>query len=316
VLRPFEPMGHPDLLVGLANGDDAAVWRRPDGRALIATVDFFTPVVDDARTWGRIASVNSASDVYAMGGTPLFALNVVAWPKSDLPMSLLGDVLEGAADVARIGGWPVVGGHSIDGAEPLFGQVFIGEVAEGDLLSNVGAKVGDSLVLTKALGTGLISTAVKRLGPEAIETGGSLAHTYTAAVTAMTTLNAAAAAAARAVGARCATDVTGFGLAGHLFKLLRGSGVAAELDFAALPILPGVDDLIAAGMVPGGTGRNLEFVGAALLGATDRQRDLLGDPQTSGGLLVSVPAGQRFDMPGSRVIGRVVAGPAGQISIH
>lgn len=309
-------MGHPDLLVGLANGDDAAVWRRPDGRALIATVDFFTPVVDDARTWGQIASANSASDVYAMGGTPLFALNVVAWPKSELPMSLLAQVLEGAAEIARIGGWPVVGGHSIDGAEPLFGQVFIGEVNEGDLLTNVGAKVGDTLVLTKPLGTGVISTAVKRLGPDAIEPGGRLAEAYSAAVATMTTLNAAAAVAARKVGASCATDVTGFGLAGHLFKLLQGSGIAARIDVEALALLPGVEDLIRAEMVPGGTERNLDFVGDALVGGSDMQRCILGDPQTSGGLLVAVPAGETFELSGSRVIGRVVAGPAGQISLH
>ncbi len=308
-------MGHPDLLVGLANGDDAAVWRRANGRALIATVDFFTPVVDDARTWGRIASANSASDVYAMGGTPLFALNVVAWPKSDLPMALLGEVLEGAADIARIGGWPVVGGHSIDGAEPLFGQVFIGEVDEADLLTNVGARPGDTLVLTKPLGTGVISTAVKRLGPEAIVAGGALSESYAAAVKAMTTLNAQAAAAARAVGASCATDVTGFGLAGHLFKLLHGSGVAAQIDVKSLPLLPGVHDLIRANMVPGGTVRNLEFVGDALVGGTDLDRFVFGDPQTSGGLLVAVPPGETFDLPGSRVIGVVVAGHPGRISL-
>jgi selenide, water dikinase len=309
-------MGHPDLLVGLANGDDAAVWRRPNGRALIATVDFFTPVVDDARTWGRIAAANSASDVYAMGGTPLFALNVVAWPKDELPMSLLGEVMEGAADIARIGGWPVVGGHSIDGAEPLFGQVFIGEVEEADMMTNVGAKVGDTLVLTKALGTGLIATAVKRLDPSAITPGGHFADAYEAAVTSMSTLNAAAAAAARTAGARCATDVTGFGLVGHLHKLLKGSGVAADIDFASLPVLPGVNELIAAHMAPGGTGRNLDFVGAALHDATDAQRTLLGDPQTSGGLLVCVPASSTLDLPGAVVIGHVVPGDPGRITIR
>jgi selenide, water dikinase len=309
-------MGHPDLLVGLANGDDAAVWRRPNGRALIATVDFFTPVVDDARTWGRIAAANSASDVYAMGGTPLFALNVVAWPKDELPTSLLAELMEGAADMARIGGWPVVGGHSIDGAEPLFGQVFIGEVEEADMMTNVGAKVGDTLVLTKALGTGLIATAVKRLDPSAIAPGGHFADAYEAAVTSMSTLNAAAAAAARAAGSRCATDVTGFGLVGHLHKLLKGSGVAAEIDFSSLPVLPGVSELIAAHMAPGGTGRNLDFVGAALHGATEAQRTLLGDPQTSGGLLLCIPAGSTLDLAGAVVIGHVVAGDPGRITIH
>ena len=291
------------------------MWRRSDGRALIATVDFFTPVVDDARTWGRIAAANSASDVYAMGGTPLFALNVVAWPKDDLPMELLGEVMEGAADIARIGGWPVVGGHSIDGAEPLFGQVFVGEVDEQHLLSNVGAQLGDTLVLTKALGTGLIATAVKRLDPSAVAPGGHFAHAYDAAVLSMCTLNADASRAARSAGARCATDITGFGLVGHLHKLLKGSGLAAEIDMHAVPVLPGVSELIAANMAPGGTGRNLDFVGGALIGATDAQRMLLADPQTSGGLLVCVPAGRTLALPGAVVIGRVVDGVPGHITV-
>jgi selenide, water dikinase len=309
-------MGHPDLLVGLANGDDAAVWRRPNGRALIATVDFFTPVVDDARTWGRIAAANSASDVYAMGGIPLFALNVVAWPKDELPMALLAEVMEGAADMARIGGWPVVGGHSIDGAEPLFGQVFIGEVEESDMMTNVGAKAGDTLVLTKALGTGLIATMVKRLDPAQIAPGGPFFASYEAAVASMSTLNRDASAAAHVAGVRCATDVTGFGLVGHLHKLLKGSGVAANIDFDALPVLPGVGELISAHMAPGGTSRNLDFVGPALHGATDAQSTLLGDPQTSGGLLVCVPAGSTLDLPGAVVIGHVTAGEPGRITIH
>ncbi len=309
-------MGHPDLLVGLANGDDAAVWRRANGRALIATVDFFTPVVDDARTWGRIAAANSASDVYAMGGSPLFALNVVAWPKDELPMSLLAEVMEGAADIARLGGWPVVGGHSIDGAEPLFGQVFLGEVEEEHLMTNVGAKVGDTLVLTKALGTGLIATAVKRLDPAQIAPGGPFSASYEAAVASMSTLNKAASDAARAAGVRCATDVTGFGLVGHLHKLLKGSGVAATIDFQALPVLPDVHELIASHMAPGGTGRNLDFVGTALQGASAAQQALLGDPQTSGGLLLCVPAGVAIDLPGAVVIGHVVAGDPGRITIR
>jgi selenide, water dikinase len=313
VLRPLQ-QSHPDLLVGLENGDDAAVWRRPDGRALIATVDFFTPIVDDARTWGMIGAANSASDVYAMGGRPLFALNIVAWPRDQLPMALLGEVLDGARVMADRGGWIVVGGHSVDGPEPMFGQVVIGEAMEADLLTNVGAQVGDRLWLTKKLGTGIIATAVKRLQPVDIRAGGRLAAAYASAVGAMTTLNDVGAAAAHSAGAHAMTDVTGFGLVGHLHKMLLGSGVAGEIELSALPLHPDVSALRDDGFVPGGTHRNLEFLTDYLVGGSDADRWLAADPQTSGGLLVALPRGR--SLPGAVVVGEVVAGSPGQIALR
>jgi selenide,water dikinase len=284
---------HPDLVVGTETGDDAAVWRRPDGRVLISTADFFTPLVDDARTWGAIAAANAASDIYAMGGRPLFALNLVAWPRDLLPLDLLGDVLEGASAIAEAGGWMAVGGHTVDGSEPLFGQSVTGEAAEAELLTNATGQEGDALVLTKALGTGVVATAHKRLPAAAVAPGGRLEPAYHAAVSSMTRLNAAAAAAARRVGARCATDVTGFGLLGHLHKLALASGVSAELDTAACPLLHDAAALAAEGFVPGGTARNLDYVAGHLGGLGERppatSLELLADPQTSGGLLIACP---------------------------
>ena len=299
---------HPDLLVGLAHGDDAAVWRRPGGRALVATVDFFTPIVDDARTWGRIGAANSASDVYAMGGTPMFALNVVAWPKDVLPIDLLGDVLAGASEVATAGGWIIAGGHTVDGPEPMFGQVVIGEVDESLLLTNIGATVGDWLVLTKPLGTGIIATAHKRLEPH----DKVVQAPFAAAVASMTALNDSAAVAARNANATACTDVTGFGLAGHLHKMLLGSGVGAEIARSRLPLLTGTHELIEAGFVPGGTHRNLTWLDNHLIDASVLDRVIIADPQTSGGLLFSCaepPAG-------SIVIGRVTAGQPGTITMR
>ena len=324
MLRNAEPILHPDLLVGLETGDDAAVWRLSGTRALIATVDFFTPIVDDPAVWGAISATNSASDVYAMGGTPLFALNVVAWPRDRLPLDTLGDVIEGARRQAAAGGWLVVGGHTVDGPEPMFGQVVIGEAHPDELLTNDAARAGDALVLTKALGTGVIATAVKRLDPAAIEATGRLARAYPAAVTSMTTFNGAAAAAARRSGVRAATDVTGFGLTGHLHKMLLCAGVAAWIDLAALPVLPDTRELIAEGFVPGGTGRNLEFVAGHLVGGDAAERNLAADPQTSGGLLLAVApdrlAGLLADLRSqgqiAAVIGAVSAGPAGGITLR
>lgn len=325
MLRHAEPILHPDLLVGLETGDDAAVWRLSETRALIATVDFFTPIVDDPAVWGAISATNSVSDVYAMGGTPLFALNVVAWPRDRLPLDTLGDVLEGARRQAAAGGWLVVGGHTVDGPEPMFGQVVIGECHPDELLTNAAAEAGDVLVLTKALGTGVIATAVKRLDPAALAgPGGRLAAAYPAAVASMTTLNAAAAAVARRHRLHGATDITGFGLTGHLHKMVLAAGLAAEIDLAALPVLPDVRALIDEGFVPGGTGRNLGFVADHLVGGSEAERNLAADPQTSGGLLLAVPpaaldavvadlgaAGQV-----AAVVGRVVAGPAGRVTLR
>ena len=315
-------MLHPDLLVGTETGDAAAEWRRSDGRALVATVDFFAPIVDDAATWGSIGAANSASDVYAMGGEPMFALNVVAWPRDLLPLELLGAVLAGAAATAADGGWVIAGGHTVDGPEPMFGQVVIGELPIGaEPLTNVGARAGDVLVLTKALGTGLVATALKRSDVDAAAPGGPLHVAYRAAVASMTRLNAAAARAARRAAGNAGTDVTGFGLAGHLHKVLVASEVSARISLSALPVLPGVDALLAEGFVPGGTHRNLDFVGDALRGGDERARLLVADPQTSGGLLVSCAASSAealvaqlvADGQAAAIIGEVTRGDAGVI---
>lgn len=308
---------HPDLLVGIQTGDDATVWRRPDGRALVATVDFFAPVVDDAFTFGAIAATNSVSDVYAMGATPLFALNVAAWPRDRLPLHLLRDVFAGGVAAATEGGWIVAGGHTVDGPEPMYGQVVIGELAAGDEpLTNSHARVGDVLVLTKPLGVGVIVTAHKRLSTADIAVGGRLHESFGHAVSSMRTLNGPAAASARRAGAHSMTDVTGFGLAGHGHKMLAASGVAAELSLAALPVIHGARSLLLEGFAPGGTLRNLEFVGESLVGGTEHERLLVADPQTSGGLLIACPPDHADLIHDGTVIGEVVAGPAGRITLR
>jgi selenide,water dikinase len=301
------------------------VWRRPDGRALVATVDVFTPIVDDPATWGRIAAVNAASDVHAMGGTPLFALAIAAWPRDELPLAVLGEVLRGGQDAAADGGWVVAGGHTVDGPEPLYGQAVVGEVDPERLLTNARGRPGDALVLTKALGTGLVATAVKRRPANVARPGGELAGLHAAAVSSMTTSNGPAAALALELGARTATDVTGFGLLGHLRELALASGVAATVHAGAVPLLPGVRDLVVAGEVPGGTARNLDHVRTHLraAGVDEVTLTVLADAQTSGGLLVALPdddadrlvAGLRaLDQPAA-VVGRLEDGPAGRLTV-
>jgi selenide, water dikinase len=289
VLDGIAWIDHPQLLVGIRTGDDAAVWRQHDGRVLVATTDFFTPLVDDAATWGRIAAANAVSDVYAMGATPRFALNIVGWPRA-LPSGLLVQVLEGALTVARDAGYPVVGGHSIDSQEPLFGQVVIGDVAEEELLTNAGAQPGQALVLTKPLGTGIVTTALKRAPTTTHPDGSPLRVAYDAAVASMTRLNRAAARAASSARATAATDVTGFGLLGHLHRLALASGVACTVDAERVPLLPGILDLVDQGAVPGGTERNVAQSDRFVSTPSDRRSmQVLCDAQTSGGLLLSVP---------------------------
>ncbi|MEJ3654524.1 selenide, water dikinase SelD [Actinomycetes bacterium KLBMP 9759] len=279
VMRTLVPPPHAELLVGTETGDDAAVWRLDAERALVATTDFFTPVVDDPRTWGRIAAQNAASDVYAMGGRPLFALNLVAWPSSDLPMSMLAEVLAGGAEIGASGGFAVVGGHSIDDPEPKYGLAVVGEVHPDRVLTNTGLREGDALVLTKALGIGVATTAIKA--------GSAPVELQDAAVASMITSNAAAARAALDAGATGCTDVTGFGLLGHLSKMAAASGVDAEIDVAAVPFLSGVRELAAAGCVPGGSRRNRDWVAERVDSSAVDELDvlLLADAQTSGGLL-------------------------------
>ncbi len=318
VLRHVPGISDARVLVDSATRDDAAVFRLSDSRALVATVDFFTPIVDDAATWGAIAATNALSDVYAMGGTPLFALNLVGWPRDKAPFELLGEVLRGASEVAARAGCLVVGGHSIDSLEPLFGMCVIGEVDPDRMLTNGGACAGDALVLTKPLGTGILTTALKR--DALLESG--LAE----AVRSMTTLNDGAARAAAAVGVSAATDVTGFGLLGHLGHMVAASRVGAEIAFDSLPLLDHARNLAARGIVPGGTSRNLEAAAAVEwsddLSPVDRL--LCVDAQTSGGLLLAVPAENETALldalraeatPAAATIGRLTADP-GRIRVR
>jgi selenide,water dikinase len=279
VLATLAPASAPELLVGTETGDDAAVWRLDADRALVASTDFFTPLVDDARTWGRIAAQNAASDVYAMGGRPLFALNLVAWPSSELPMSVLADVLAGGSEIAAEGGFAVVGGHSVDDPEPKYGLAVVGEVHPDRVLRNTGLRDGDALVLTKPLGIGITTTAIKAgVAPDEL---------VDAAVASMTASNAAAARAAVTAGATGCTDVTGFGLLGHLMKMVVASRVDAVVDVAAVPVLPGVRALAESGVLPGGSRRNRDWVAPAVDTGGYGELDvlLLADAQTSGGLL-------------------------------
>jgi selenide, water dikinase len=311
--------GGGDLLVGAADGDDAAVLRLDDDRALVLTTDFFTPIVDGARDWGRIAAANALSDVYAMGGRPLVALNLTAWPANDLPVELLAEVLAGAAEVAGQAGCLVVGGHSIDDPEPKYGLAVVGLADPARLLTIARARPGDRLVLTKPLGTGVVATAVKRGDPDPAAVA--------AAVAAMTTLNRDAAEAALAAGVEAATDVTGFGLLGHLHRMLRASGVAGEVDAARVPFLPGAAELAAAGFVSGGTRNNEAYLRDHVeleAGLPPVVATLLHDAQTSGGLLLSVaPAalgGLVADLRARgiepAVVGRVLEGPAGRVGVR
>ncbi len=265
-----------------ATRDDAAVVRITPDRALIATVDFFTPIVDDPAAWGAIAAANALSDVYAMGGRPMFCLNLVGWPRDTLPLDLLGEVMAGAAAVMDRAGCLMLGGHSIDDPEPKVGFAVIGEGHPDRLLTNAGARAGDQLVLTKPIGTGILTTALKRdlLGEAALAE----------AIASMTALNDTAARLALEHGVRVATDVTGFGLLGHLGNLLQAGGVGAEVVFPAIPVLEGALDLAARGAVPGGTRRNLEAVTVAWdPSLAEAERLLCADAQTSGGLLMAVP---------------------------
>jgi len=311
----------PDLIVGLDTSDDAAVYRLRDDLAIVVTTDFFTPIVDDPYDWGRIAATNALSDVYAMGGTPVLALNLVAWPREGLPFELLARVLDGGADVVRAAGAVVGGGHSIDDAEPKYGLAVVGTVHPGKVLTNAGAQVGDALVLTKPIGLGVISTAIKRdLAPEAL---------VAEAVRVMTTLNADAGDAAAELGdaVHAGTDVTGFGLLGHLREMLVASGVGAELDAGTVPVIDGVRDLLAQGMVAGGTQRNHAFVSEYVDwgGLSTDEQLLLADAQTSGGLLfAAAPTAtehlvDRLEAGGAlaaAVVGRVDAGQPGAIAIR
>ena len=305
-----------EILVSAETGDDAAAWRLTDGRALIATVDVFTPIVDDAYDWGRIAATNAFSDVYAMGGIPAMALNVAGWPVDDLPLDLLARVLQGGQDVATDASAVVVGGHTITATEPIYGMVALGFADADHLVRNSTAAEGEHLFLTKPIGTGLIATAIKK--------GSATAEQMEAAVRTMTTLNAAAASAMVESGAAAATDVTGFGLLGHLRKMLEASGVAARVEAALVPLLPGALDLAQRGVVSGGTRRNHSWLNATTeWGAlTQPEQLVLADAQTSGGLLIATHHPDALvaalDARGvaHAAIGEVVSGEPGHISVE
>ena len=304
------------VVVSEGSGDDAAVYRLPDGSGLVVTIDFFTPLVDDAHDWGRIAAANALSDVYAMGGTPTLALNVVGWPVDTLPLALLADVLRGGRAIAEEAGVPVIGGHTITTEkEPLYGMVAVGVADIERLLRNTAARPGMDLVLTKPIGVGMITTAAKR--------GVASAEQLDAAVATMTTLNAAASRAAVARGVGAGTDVTGFGLLGHLRTMLAASGCAATIDAAGVPLLPGALDLAQRDVVASGTKRNHAWLSPTTdWGSTTVPEQLvLADAQTSGGLLLAtehpddiVEALQTAGVDVWR-IGAVVDGAPGRVGV-
>ena len=317
VLRHLLPIESAQALVDSSTSDDAAVYSLGDGRALVVTVDFFTPLVDDPYDFGRIAAANALSDIYAMGGRPLFALNLLAFPRELLGEGVVDEIIRGGSDIAREAGIPIMGGHSVDDPEPKYGMVVVGEAQEDAVVTNAEAQAGEVLVLTKAIGTGIVATAIKaEAAPPAA---------VSAAVASMITLNRGAAEAMVRAGIRAATDVSGYGLLGHLANLLTQSAVAAEVEGASVPVLPGVEELIAQGHVPGGTRRNLEDLEDSVdFGGSDETRRLtLADAQTSGGMLISVPEHRvqellddlQEEAPAATVIGRVTAGAPGTIKI-
>ena len=319
VLRPLLPTDDPRVLVDATTGDDAAVYRLTPARALVVTVDFFSPVVDDPRDFGRIAAANALSDLYAMGARPLFALNLFAFPRAHLGEGLAEEILAGGAEVAREAGIPILGGHSIDDPEPKYGMVAVGEAHPDRLVTNSAGRAGDVLLLTKPLGTGVITTAFKAdAAPPSV-----LAR----AVRTMVALNGDASEVMVRLGVKAATDVTGFGLLGHLRSLARASGLAAQVDASRVPILDGARELAAAGHVPGGSKRNSRDLDPDLVvgsGVDPVTRILLCDAQTSGGLLLAVPPSKVAAVekalkpvaPAAVRIGRLVEGPPGRIEVN
>ena len=290
MVRGLVGASHPDLVVGLDDGDVAAAVRIEGGLAVLATADFFTPVVDDAYDWGRIAAANALSDIYAMGGRPVVAVNLLGWPRDVLPRELAQEVLRGGLDVAREAGCPVAGGHSVDDPEPKYGMAVTGLADPERLLRNDAATAGLPISLTKPLGVGVLNNRHKATG-----------EVFEHAVASMARLNAQASQAALAAGITAATDVTGFGLLGHLFKMARASGVTAVVDAAAVPYLEGARASLAEGFVPGGSKRNLDWVRPHLEAEVDDDElVLLADAQTSGGLLLA------GEVPGAPVIGELV----------
>jgi selenide,water dikinase len=305
----------PNLMVGTETSDDAAVWRLNDEQALVATTDFFMPVVDDPRDFGRIAATNALSDVYAMGASPILALAIVGMPVAQLPPETIRAILAGGAEVCASAGAPVAGGHSIDSVEPIYGLVALGLVHPDKVLTNRGARPGDRLILTKALGVGVLSAAFKQ---ERLSAAG-----YAALIASTTQLNRLGTELADQAGVHAVTDVTGFGLIGHALEMSRGAGLAVELDAAAPAVLTDVEDLVRAGVRTGASTRNWASYGRDVTLALDLpewRRDLLTDPQTSGGLLIAVAEDAAQPLlelaisrgyGASRIVGRVTDGRRG-----
>ena len=286
MLRQLPAVSDPDLLVGIGTSDDAAVYRLNDDVALVQTVDFFPPIVDDPYIFGEVAAANALSDVYAMGGTPMLALNIVAFPAS-LPKDILARILQGGAAKTREAGVLIVGGHTVDDAEPKYGLAVTGTVRPGAQVTNAGAQPGDALILTKPIGSGVITTAGKQQAVDQPVLDG--------AVAVMSTLNDVASEAMIRVGVNACVDVTGFGLVGHLREMAEASGVGARVSVGRVPVLDGVRELLDSGVAPGGTRRNLESTLGAVAwdsSLTEEERLLMCDAQTSGGLLISV-SGER-----------------------
>ncbi len=304
-LAPLPRESDPRLLVGRETFDDAGVFRLSDELALVQTVDFFAPIVDDPYRFGRVAAANALSDVYAMGGTPLTAMNIVGFPEKTLPLSVLTEILRGGQDAVHEAGARIVGGHTVTDEELKYGLSVTGQVHPDRILANAQARAGEQVILTKPIGTGILATAGKR---------GALAPAHAEALyESMATLNALASRTAVELGARCATDVTGFGLLGHLLHVTRASSVRVTLHLDAIPLLPGAREALAAGYATGGAGRNAQWVDAEMdwNDSGEEWRALLTDPQTSGGLLVTL-APERVApyldaVPGAAVIGHVRA---------
>ncbi|ALK96653.1 segregation protein A [Massilia sp. WF1] len=301
-----------ELMVGIETADDAAVYKLNDEQALIATTDFFMPIVDDPFDFGRIAATNAISDVYAMGGTPIMALALVGMPVNKLPLDTIGKIIQGGESICAEAGIPIAGGHTIDSVEPIYGLVVMGLVHPSKVKRNADARAGDVLILGKPLGVGVLSAALKK---DKLDAEG-----YAAMIANTTKLNKPGKALAELAGVHALTDVTGFGLLGHLLELARGAGLSAQLEMAKIPLLPGVEQLAREGFFTGASGRNWDAYGMDVDlgdGVGDTGRVLLTDPQTSGGLLVSCDPGSvdevlalfaREGFGHAAVIGRMEAG--------
>ncbi|HKO28129.1 MAG TPA: selenide, water dikinase SelD [Solirubrobacteraceae bacterium] len=310
IVQALPRAADPNLLVGAETSDDAGVYRLRDDLALVQTVDFFTPIVDDPYDFGRIAATNALSDVYAMGGRPVSVLNLVAWSVEELGAEMLGEVLRGGHDAVDAAGAVIVGGHTIDDPEPKYGLAVTGVIDPAELITNAGGRSGDALVLTKPVGAGAVTTSLKK---------GLVSDQVVAqAVAVMTELNEAGARAARAAGAHAMTDVTGFGLLGHLHEMAVASGVAAVVDAAAVPAIAGALKLLADERAVAGGSRNnrryAEEFASFDDGVDEVLRRLLTDAMTSGGLLVALDPARTGEVPGA-VVGRLVDGPAGTITV-